>query len=327
MATPTAFGAADAPDDVDDGRQDGGPGGRIDVDRWRREFPILDTCTYLVSHSLGRDAAAHARRTCSGSPTNGIAAACAPGTRAGGTSGARRATCSRRFSASRRTPSRCTRTSRWRRGSSARASGTTDPPPQDRHVGPRVPLEPLSVRRLPQVRRGDRRTCRRRTRCGSTPSGCSTRSTSRPCSCRCRSCSSGARTSRTCARSSRRRIASAPASMLDVYQAAGTVPMQLEAWGADFAVGGSVKWLCGGPGAGVSLRPAGSCGDARAGVRRLGVARRAVRVRHGPVRRAHARALPERDAQRPVALLGPGRATRSSREIGVHAIRAAIAAR
>lgn len=25
----------------------------IDVDRWRPEFPILDTCTYLVSHSLG----------------------------------------------------------------------------------------------------------------------------------------------------------------------------------------------------------------------------------------------------------------------------------
>lgn len=38
--------------------------------------------------------------------------------------------------------------------------------------------------------------------------------------------------------------------VLDVYQAAGTVPMNLEALGVDFAVGGSVKWLCGGPGAG-----------------------------------------------------------------------------
>jgi kynureninase len=38
--------------------------------------------------------------------------------------------------------------------------------------------------------------------------------------------------------------------VLDVYQAAGTVPLQIEATGADFAVGGSVKWLCGGPGAG-----------------------------------------------------------------------------
>jgi kynureninase len=38
--------------------------------------------------------------------------------------------------------------------------------------------------------------------------------------------------------------------ILDVYQAAGTVPMDLSGWNADFAVGGSVKWLCGGPGAG-----------------------------------------------------------------------------
>jgi kynureninase len=44
--------------------------------------------------------------------------------------------------------------------------------------------------------------------------------------------------------------------VLDVYQGAGTVPMDLETWGADFAVGGSVKWLCGGPGAGyLYVRP------------------------------------------------------------------------
>jgi kynureninase len=44
--------------------------------------------------------------------------------------------------------------------------------------------------------------------------------------------------------------------ILDVYQAAGAVPMDLQAWGADFAVGGSVKWLCGGPGAGyLYVRP------------------------------------------------------------------------
>src|SRR4051794_23429364 len=44
--------------------------------------------------------------------------------------------------------------------------------------------------------------------------------------------------------------------IVDVYQAAGTVPMRLEEWGADFAVGGSVKWLCGGPGAGyLYVRP------------------------------------------------------------------------
>lgn len=44
--------------------------------------------------------------------------------------------------------------------------------------------------------------------------------------------------------------------VVDVYQAAGAVPMALEAWGADFGVGGSVKWLCGGPGAGyLYVRP------------------------------------------------------------------------
>jgi kynureninase len=38
--------------------------------------------------------------------------------------------------------------------------------------------------------------------------------------------------------------------VLDVYQAAGTIPLSLKALDTDFAVGGSVKWLCGGPGAG-----------------------------------------------------------------------------
>jgi kynureninase len=38
--------------------------------------------------------------------------------------------------------------------------------------------------------------------------------------------------------------------LLDVYQSAGVLPVELDAWGVDAAVGGSVKWLCGGPGAG-----------------------------------------------------------------------------
>jgi kynureninase len=37
--------------------------------------------------------------------------------------------------------------------------------------------------------------------------------------------------------------------LLDVYQSTGAVPLELAAWGVDAAVGGSVKWLCGGPGA------------------------------------------------------------------------------
>ncbi|HEY0783151.1 MAG TPA: aminotransferase class V-fold PLP-dependent enzyme [Thermoanaerobaculia bacterium] len=38
--------------------------------------------------------------------------------------------------------------------------------------------------------------------------------------------------------------------LLDVYQSAGVLPIELETWGVDASVGGSVKWLCGGPGAG-----------------------------------------------------------------------------
>lgn len=44
--------------------------------------------------------------------------------------------------------------------------------------------------------------------------------------------------------------------ILDIYQSAGCVPVELEKWNVDFAVGGSVKWLCGGPGAGyLYVRP------------------------------------------------------------------------
>lgn len=37
--------------------------------------------------------------------------------------------------------------------------------------------------------------------------------------------------------------------ILDTYQSLGIVPVDVQALGVDFAVGGSVKWLCGGPGA------------------------------------------------------------------------------
>ncbi len=39
-------------------------------------------------------------------------------------------------------------------------------------------------------------------------------------------------------------------TMLDVYQSAGIVPLDLAALGVDFATGGCLKWLCGGPGNG-----------------------------------------------------------------------------
>ena len=37
--------------------------------------------------------------------------------------------------------------------------------------------------------------------------------------------------------------------ILDTYQSAGIVPVDVSALGVDFAVGGCLKWLCGGPGA------------------------------------------------------------------------------
>ncbi|HVF91835.1 MAG TPA: aminotransferase class V-fold PLP-dependent enzyme [Blastocatellia bacterium] len=50
--------------------------------------------------------------------------------------------------------------------------------------------------------------------------------------------------------------------MLDAYQSAGTVPLDVRELNVDFATGGSVKWLCGGPGAGyLYVRP-----DLRAGL-------------------------------------------------------------
>jgi kynureninase len=44
--------------------------------------------------------------------------------------------------------------------------------------------------------------------------------------------------------------------ILDLFQAAGTVPIDVRALGTDFAVGGVLKWLCGGPGVGyLYVRP------------------------------------------------------------------------
>jgi kynureninase len=36
--------------------------------------------------------------------------------------------------------------------------------------------------------------------------------------------------------------------LLDVFQSAGVLPLALPSWGVDAAVGGCLKWLCGGPG-------------------------------------------------------------------------------
>ena len=96
--------------------------------------------------------------------------------------------------------------------------------------------------------------------------------------------------------------------VLDVYQAAGTVPMQLAELGVDFAVGGSVKWLCGGPGAGyLYVRPGPRRSPAAFGGR-LGRARRAIRVRDRRDQvRGRDRAVPERHAERSGTRIGARR--------------------
>ena len=98
-------------------------------------------------------------------------------------------------------------------------------------------------------------------------------------SCRSRSCCSGAAACRTCGRSSRRRIASARRVVLDVYQAAGTVPMDLA--GARRRLRGRRlgEVALRRPGRRLSLRAARSDHGPAAGGRRLGGPRRAVRVR------------------------------------------------
>ena len=96
--------------------------------------------------------------------------------------------------------------------------------------------------------------------------------------------------------------------ILDCYQSAGIVPFDLTELGVDFAVGGSVKWLCGGPGAGwLYVRP-DLAERLEPTLRRLAGTRAAVRVRararvrrpargvSSPARRTCPRSTPRRPA-------------------------------
>ncbi|PYT02867.1 MAG: aminotransferase class V, partial [Acidobacteria bacterium] len=77
--------------------------------------------------------------------------------------------------------------------------------------------------------------------------------------------------------------------VLDTYQSAGTVPFSVKELDVDFATGGSVKWLCGGPGAGylyVAPRRRACRGRLASGLERLPP----TRSRHQP---AHRRVQPE----------------------------------
>ena len=194
---------------------------------WRREFPIVDTCTYLVSHSLGAMPGPRAT-TCSSSPTSGIARRAGVVRRLVGDRPDDRATCSRRSSACRRARSRCTRTSRWRRRSSRRAIRFDGRRRKIVMTDLEFPVEPVSLRGIPPLRRRDRlRAVRRRDADEPRPAPRRDRRADR-CSCRSRSCCSRAPTSRTRDAIIEKAHRVGARVILDVYQAAGTVPMDLE---------------------------------------------------------------------------------------------------
>ena len=110
----------------------------------------------------------------------------------------------------------------------------------------------LPVRSLPlpgPTRSRGRRLRRRRARS-------SRRSTSARCSSRSATCCSRRARSRTIEPIIRRAHEVGAHVILDCYQSAGIVPFDVTALEVDFAVGGSVKWLCGGPGNGwLYVRP------------------------------------------------------------------------
>ena len=97
----------------------------------------------------------------------------------------------------------------------------------------------------------------------------------------------------------------------------------LAALGVDFAVGGSVKWLCGGPGAGYLYVRPDLIGELRPSF--VGWAGHAspfeLRDRASPLRSRH-RALPERHAERARRWYRPRAGYEIVGEIGVAAIRA-----
>ena len=111
--------------------------------------------------------------------------------------------------------------------------------------------------------------------------------------------------------------------LVDAYQWIGAIPLDVTALGADFVTGGSVKYLCGGPGAGfLYVRPDRARGRAAA-ADRLDRASRAVRLRPGSDALPRRRPAPaERHAARARASTPRRRATRSCARSASTAIRA-----
>ena len=228
--------------------------------RWRAEFPIVETCTYLVSHSLGampRKTAAYLQQFADTWSTRGVRAWHEGWWEVGRETGNLLAPI---LGVATNTISMHQNVT-VAQGDHRLVLHLRRAAPQDRDERSGVPVEPLPVRGVPPLRRRDRLRAVRRIRSASTCSGFSTRSTSRPCSCRCRWCCSRA----PCITDARAVIEKAHRVgahvILDVYQGAGTVPM--DAGGLERRLRGrrigevAVRRT----GRRLSLRAAGSRGD------------------------------------------------------------------
>jgi kynureninase len=74
--------------------------------------------------------------------------------------------------------------------------------------------------------------------------------------------------------------------VVDLYQTAGTVPVDVTAWDVDFAVGGCLKWLCGGPGAAFLYAAPRHLGRLRPRVTGWAADEEPFAFRSGPIRHA-----------------------------------------
>ena len=249
---------------------------------WRDEFPILADTTYMISHSLG----AMPRRTADAladSPTPGPLAASAPGKKAGGRCPSPSATSSAPSSApaqgrSRHAPERLHLP--VHRHLLLRLDR---PAQQARHRRPQLPFERLHLPRPRAAGRAHR--LRPFARRHDPPARTHPR--------RHRRTTQLVSVSHVAFRSSYLQDLAAITArahevgallIADLYQSAGTVPLDVRALNVDFATGGSVKWLLGGPGAGylyVRRRPLTAAPTRR---HWLGRARAPLRVRQRPHR-------------------------------------------
>jgi kynureninase len=110
--------------------------------------------------------------------------------------------------------------------------------------------------------------------------------------------------------------------VLDIYQAAGTIPLNLESLGVDFAVGGSVKWLCGGPGNGYLYVRSDLAGELEPAIAGWAAHARPFQFEVGPLVYADAPERFQSGTPNVAALYACRAGYEIVREIGVDAIRA-----